>query len=64
MSGMDEAEQGVIAVVLLASYVVTPFMSLSVSTAVSVIVSVAHPFLVSCPGSLMHRRQGKLHSSQ
>lgn len=39
MSGMDQEEQGVIATVLLASYVFTPFMSLPVSGAMSVIVS-------------------------
>ncbi|KAL7006329.1 hypothetical protein EMMF5_004215 [Cystobasidiomycetes sp. EMM_F5] len=31
LSGLDSAEQGVIATILLASYVVTPFMSVSVS---------------------------------
>lgn len=39
MSGLDEEEQGVIATVLLASYVVTPFMSLSVSGIMTIVVS-------------------------
>lgn len=38
MSGMDQEEQGVIATVLLASYVVTPLISLSVSVIMTAIV--------------------------
>lgn len=60
MSGMDKAEQGVIAVVLLASYVVTPFMSISVSTAVTFIVSAICFNMDITDGYL----QGKLYSSQ
>lgn len=38
VSGMDEEEQGVVATVLLASYVVTPLISLSVSFTMTAIV--------------------------
>lgn len=41
VSGMGEAEQGVVATVLLASYVVTPLISLSVSFTMTAIVSPA-----------------------
>lgn len=40
LSGLDSAEQGVIATILLASYVVTPFMSVSVSAIIVAIVSI------------------------
>jgi hypothetical protein len=39
MAGLDEAEQGVVATVLLASYLVTPTMAFSVSGIITVIVS-------------------------
>ena len=39
MSGLDQEEQGVIATVLLASYVVTPLISLSVSGIMTIVVS-------------------------
>lgn len=39
MSGLDEKDQGTIATVLLASYIVTPLLSLSVSTIMLFIVS-------------------------
>lgn len=39
MAGLDEEEQGVVATVLLASYVVTPLMAFSVSGIITAIVS-------------------------
>ena len=39
MAGLDEAEQGVVATVLLASYLVTPTMAFSVSGIITIIVS-------------------------
>lgn len=39
MAGLDEAEQGVVATVLLASYLVTPTMAFSVSGIITLIVS-------------------------
>lgn len=41
MAGLDESEQGVVATVLLASYVVTPLMAFSVSGIITVIVSLS-----------------------
>jgi hypothetical protein len=39
MAGLDQSEQGVVATVLLASYLVTPLMAFSVSGIITVIVS-------------------------
>lgn len=39
MAGLDEEEQGVVATVLLASYVVTPLMAFSVSGIITAVVS-------------------------
>jgi len=39
MAGLDEAEQGVVATVLLASYLVTPTMAFSVSGIITLVVS-------------------------
>ena len=38
LAGLDDDEQGIIATVLLASYVVTPLLSLPVSGAITAIV--------------------------
>lgn len=50
LAGLDEAEQGVVATVLLASYLVTPTMAFSVSGLITVIVGLRHlfPLLYRC----------------